>query len=289
MKRILGYSLALSFVAACQSPSDTKVEKSDTKGLDGPSMDLLWETESTLITNESVLYHPQSNALFVSCINGNPLDKDTNGYIAVLDLEGNIKYPKWATGLNAPKGMCITQGRLFVSDIDRIVSFNLNNPEDQYVVEVPGSIFLNDLTPGLNGVFFSDMKTGHLYYLEGMVVHTLNEDLKGLNGLAFFNQSIYALNNGGLQKISLGGEILETISAEMSGGDGLVVIDDQTFIMSRWQGEVWLVKNGQATQLLDSKGDEIQTADIGYEPMSKTLYAPRFFFNKVSAYRLSGI
>lgn len=289
MKKIISFGLA-TLLWACQNPNPTESTESikETES-EGPSLELAWESDKSLITNESVLYHSESNSLFVSCINGQPLDKDTNGFIAVLDLAGNIKYPKWATGLNAPKGMCFSNGRLFVSDIDRIVSFNLSNPEDKYEVEVPGSIFLNDLTAGLNGVFFSDMKTGHLYYLEGMVVHTINEDLQGLNGLDFYNQSIYALSNGGLQKLSLGGEVMETISAEMSGGDGLVVLDENTFLMSRWQGELWLVKNGKASQLLDSKADEIQTADIGYNPSSQTIYVPRFFSNKVTAFDVKGL
>ncbi len=295
MKKIIGASLVFGLLIACQGPNGTEVngeEKSDQslkQAPEAPSLDLAWETEASLITNESVLYYPQGKHLFVSCINGQPLDKDTNGYIAIVDLEGNIVNSQWATGLHAPKGMCVSNGRLFVSDIDRIVSFSLTNPADKYVVEVPGSQFLNDLTPGLNGVYFSDMKTGHLYYLEGMVVHTINEDLAGLNGLAFFNQSIYALSNNGLQRLSVGGEVMETISAEMSGGDGLIVLDDSRFIMSRWQGEVWYVKNGEATQLLDSKAEEIQTADIGFDPMSNTLYVPRFFANKVSAYKVSGL
>ncbi len=299
MKKLLVSVFSVSFLVACQnqateekSASDTQAEQSkaqENDGQSGPALELLWETEASLKTNESVLYYPQGNHLFVSCIDGKPTDKDGKGYIAKVDLEGNIIDSAWATGFNAPKGMCISQGRLFFSDIDRIVSVSLNNPADKYEVEVPGGEFLNDLSPGLNGVYFSDMSTGMLYYLENQVVHTINPELPNLNGLNFFNQSIYALSNNGLQRLSPGGEVKETINAELSGGDGLIVLDDNRFIMSRWQGEIWYVSNGEGTKLLDSKAEEIQTADIGYNPNTKTLFVPRFFANKVSAYRLKGI
>lgn len=292
MKKVYLFGLGLLVLNACQNPtnsegSDQGSEQAETK--QEVSLSLAWESEASLPTNESVLYNPNSESLFVSCINGKPTDIDTNGYIAVLDLEGNIVDRVWAGGFNAPKGMAISQGRLFFSDINRIVSVNLANPADRYYVEVPGSRFLNDLTPGLNGVYFSDMATGHLYYLEAQVVHTINEDLPNLNGLAFHNDFLYALSKNGLQKLSVGGEVLETINADLSGGDGLIVLDEQRFIMSRWQGEVWYVENGQAKQLLDSKEEEIQTADIGFNPNTKTLYVPRFFANKVSAYKVNGI
>ena len=278
---------AVLLLTSCQNQVGDQ-ESNQQEQVTGPALELIWETDDELETNESVLYDPSSKQLYVSCINGKPTERDTNGYIAIVDLEGDIQKKIWAEGFSAPKGMAIANGRLFVSDIDRIVSISLSNPADQYFVEVPNSRFLNDITPGLNGVYFSDMATGHLYYLENQIVHLLNENLPNLNGLAFFNQSLYALSNNGLQKLSVGGEVLETINAELSGGDGLIVINDNKFIVSRWKGEVWLLKGAEATLVLDSKEEEIQTADIGYDPLSKTLYVPRFFANKVSAYQVKG-
>lgn len=288
------YLSALTFIlGACQNTSNSPAQEGETEDFKSkaaqPHLELVWETEAELRTNESVLFDQSSNTLWVSCIDGKPTEKDEKGYIAKIDQEGNIIDSAWASGFNAPKGSCITQGRFFFSDIDRIVSLNLENPNDKYVVEVPGSQFLNDLSPGLNGVYFSDMATGTLYYLENQIVHTINPALPNLNGLAFHNQNLYALSDQGLQKLSVGGEVLETINAELKGGDGLVVLDDRRFIVSRWQGEIWYVKNGQATKLLDSKEQELQTADIGFDPNTSMLYVPRFFANKVSAYRLRGI
>src|SRR3546814_1986689 len=46
--------------------------------------------------------------------------------------------------------------------------------------------------------------------------------------------------------------------------DGLVILDDSTFVASRWSGEVYLVNGSEATLLLDTKAEKSNTADIGY-------------------------
>ncbi len=250
------------------------------------SLEMEWDSEVYYPTNESVLYEPNQNILYVSCIAGKPTEIDGKGHIARMAVDGSIIDSVWARGLNAPKGMCIFDGRLYVSDVNRIVSINLDNPEDKVAYEVPGSVFLNDLTAGLRGVFFSDMQTGMLHYLESGIVHTINENLPNLNGLAYFENQLYALNADGLLRLSPGGEVLETVNSTVTGGDGLIPLGDNRFIASRWQGEIWFIEGPEAHKMFDATADEIQTADIGYNPNTQTVYAPRFFANKVTAFKL---
>ena len=76
------------------------------------------------------------------------------------------------------------------------------------------------------------------------------------------------------------------INSEITGGDGLIILEKDVYLASRWHGEVWLIQGEDATLLLDSKGD-MQTADIAYIPEENLVLVPRFFSNKVLAYRLS--
>jgi hypothetical protein len=255
----------------------------------GLSLQTKWESEASLITNESVLYDPQGEVLFVSCINGMPTDVDGNGYIAKLGLDGSVIESKWASGFNAPKGMCIFDGRLYFSDISKVYSVALANPKDRLSYEVPGAVFLNDLAAGNRGVYISDMKTGMLHYLEDNTVHTINTSLPNLNGLAFRDDQLFALSADGLLRLSEGGEVKETINTKVTGGDGLIPLGNNRFLASRWQGELWIIDGVDAELLLDSKANEIQTADIGFNPMTNTLYVPRFFTNTVSAFEVSGL
>lgn len=280
----------LAFSQACNSGASTNTEtegsSSEKEPMEesGPKLEALWETDAWYPTNESVFYYQDQDVLYVSCIAGNPTEKDGKGHIARISTDGSIIDSVWASGFHAPKGMCVFQGRLYFSDIDRVVSISLGNPEDRLFYPVGGAQFLNDLCPGQRGVFISDMNTGKLHYLESGIVHTINESLSGLNGLAYHENQLYALSNQGLLKLSDGGEVLEVINSEVTGGDGLVPLGNNQFLASRWQGEIWFVDGSKATKMLDTKEANIQTADIGFKPSTSTLYVPRFFANKLSAY-----
>lgn len=287
----IGLCLALTIGACNNAPEQNSAKEveapvQEKKEGNKASIELAWETDTLFPTNESVLYLRDENLLFVSCIAGNPTEKDGLGHIAKLSTEGKVLDSAWASGFNAPKGMCVFEDRLYFTDIDRVVSIALANPKDQVTYPVAGASFLNDLSTGKRGVYISDMQTAKLHYLEAGTIHTINESLEGLNGLAYFEDRLYALSNEGLLMLSEGGEVLETINGELKGGDGLIPLGNNRFILSRWQGEIWYADGAKSSLLLDSKEAGIQTADIGYDAQSQMLYVPRFFANKVSAYKL---
>src|SRR5688500_7290373 len=75
----------------------------------------VWTVAADILTPESVYYDAGSNALFVSNINGEILGRDGNGYISRLTADGKVVNAKWATGLNAPKGLRAYRGTLWVT------------------------------------------------------------------------------------------------------------------------------------------------------------------------------
>jgi len=85
----------------------------------------IWRTDEVLSTCESVLYDESRDQLFVSCINGSPAEKNGKGFISVLKPDGSIKSLNWVKGLNAPKGMAILDGKLYVADIDQLVVISI--------------------------------------------------------------------------------------------------------------------------------------------------------------------
>ncbi len=69
----------------------------------------LWETPANLKDPESVAYESKQQVLFVSNINGQPDQKDQNGFISkVSPSNGSIIELNWITTLNAPKGIAIS-------------------------------------------------------------------------------------------------------------------------------------------------------------------------------------
>jgi hypothetical protein len=111
----------------------------------------VWETPPLLSTAESVIYDPGNDLIYVSCINGNPSEKDGKGFISVLTSAGEIKTLEWVKGLNAPKGLGIHDGKLYVADIDHLVEIDMKNGKILKKYEAPGAQFLNDVTTTPDG------------------------------------------------------------------------------------------------------------------------------------------
>ena len=80
--------------------------------LNGETLREFWIVDN-LSTPESVVYDSLNNLLYVSSINGDPADKDRNGYISKINLKGEIVEKKWIATLDAPKGMAISDNYLY--------------------------------------------------------------------------------------------------------------------------------------------------------------------------------
>jgi glucose/arabinose dehydrogenase len=126
----------------------------------GAELTEVWRTEGVLSTCESVLYNPERDLLFVSCINGSPAEKNEKGFIALLQSDGSIKELHWVTGLNAPKGMGIHKNKLYVADIDQLVVIDIKKGKVTDRIPVEGASFLNDIAIGSDGkIYFTDSCT----------------------------------------------------------------------------------------------------------------------------------
>lgn len=251
-----------------------------------PELVKLWETDTVLTTCESVLYDGENSRLFVSNIDGQPLNKDGNGFISILNLDGSIKTLKWASGLNAPKGMGIFNGHLFVTDIDRIVAIDLQTGEIAKEFTPEKAEFLNDITVSDNAVYASDSNLGMIHKIEDDKLSTVTENASGVNGLLMKDGDLLVLDKNGFRSLNLENKEFTMVNDSITGGDGLTMVNDSTYIASRWKGEIYYVTGNKTHLLLDTKAEESQTADIGLNASEKIVYVPTFFKNKVVAYQI---
>lgn len=252
-----------------------------------PTLTLIWESADSLMTNESVLFDETTGNLYVSNIEGqDPLQKDGKGSIAILSKEGKILNPAWVNGLNAPKGMAISNGKLYVTDIDEFVEIDIATAKISNKWKVEGAQFLNDVAAHNGTVYFTDMNTGKVHAFANGAISTISEGNESLNGIAVASDgTIYGLDASGLKKWNADGTTT-VLNAQVTGGDGLVILGDGNFVASRWIGEVWFANDSTQTLMLDTKSAESNTADIGYNAAEKIVYVPTFFKNKVAAYKL---
>jgi hypothetical protein len=289
MKKIL-YASWLSL--AIYSCSAKKTEETGTARVDtvvtvSPTLTKQWETDSIFTTVESVLYDKNANVIYTSNINGDHSTKDKNGFISKISPDGKLIQLKWVSGLNAPKGSTIMNGKFYVTDIDELVEINIADSSIVKKYKVPGAAFLNDAANDGSSVYFSDMTTGKVHVLKDGKVSTVAEDKSGVNGLAINNRGeLFLLDSKGLRKLGSADTTSTFINEVVTGGDGLVIINDSTYIASRWQGEVYLIRNGKETLLLDTKDQGSNTADIDYIADQKLLIVPTFMKSKVVAYKL---
>jgi len=114
-------------------------------------------------TPESVEYYADNDLYLVSNINGHPAARDGNGFISMLSPAGELLDLKWIDGadpgtrLNAPKGMAINDGILYVADLDEVHLFELPGGRQLQSVRITGATFLNGITPNpVGGVFVTD-------------------------------------------------------------------------------------------------------------------------------------
>lgn len=265
----------------------------------GPAV--LWETGG-FSTPESVLPVPGEGIAYVSNVAGQPTDKDGNGFISKLSLaDGKIVTLKWATGLDAPKGMALSGGKLYTADIDKLVEIDPKEGKVLAKFEAPGATFLNDVTADAAGnVYVSDSNTSTIWRLSGAKLEKWVDgpQLKFPNGLTVQGDKIIVAAWGApgtsAQKsdpanlLEVG--IADKKVADVGNGspvgnlDGIEA-DGDDFIVSDWvAGKVFrIAKSGKAEVLLTlAQG----TADIGYVPAQKMLLVPLMMNDKVVAYRL---
>jgi len=154
-----------------------------------PVLNKLWETKADFKLPESVVYDKSNDVLYVSNMQDDPFKKDKNGFISKVDLDGNIKNLKWIEGLNAPKGLAISKGKLYVGDVDQLIEIDISKGKIINKFDAVGAALLNDVAVDTKGnVYVSDTFTDTIYRLNtfGQLTKWLySPKLQAPNGLHY--------------------------------------------------------------------------------------------------------
>ncbi|MEA3470922.1 MAG: ATP-binding protein [Thermodesulfobacteriota bacterium] len=187
-----------------------------------------WETGRVLKVPESVIYDEGRNILYVSNINGKPTEKNGKGFISSVSLTGEVKELTWITGLNAPKGSGIHNGKLYIADIDRLVEIDIPAGKVINTYQAPGAQFLNDVAIDEEGsVYVSDTSpiNSVIYRLEeGKMSRWLGgNEISRPNGLYAEKERLIVGNSGDgkLKAVSWEDKTIKTIVVTGSGIDGI--------------------------------------------------------------------
>jgi DNA-binding beta-propeller fold protein YncE len=272
-------ALLVATAAQAQTPTTHKLTK-------------IWESEAALKVPESVRFDEKRKVLYVSNIDGEPWAVDGKGSIAKVGLDGKVIDAEWVTGLNCPKGLVLSaDGKwLYAADAGGIVVIDVKKGKIKEKIAIPEGVQLNDLVAGDKGTLYvSDSKGKKVFVVkDGKASVYLDETvLKGPNGLLVHGASLYVLDNNSLNRVEAD-KSLKVLADGMPGGaDGLENVKGSDFLVSVWSGAVWYVSGDGSKELLfDGKAVQTSTADIGWDPATKTVYVPTFFKNSVIAFKV---
>ncbi len=265
-----------------------------------------WSLDAGLNAPESVYFDPASGALFVSQVGlragGSPADKDGNGVISRLTLDGKVVAANWVSGLNSPKGMRSHAGTLWVSDVDEVIAIDIASGAIKSRLGVPGAKFLNDVATAPDGsVYVSDMVTSKIHRIADGRVSTFAEGdrLEHPNGLLVEGDSLVVAAwgkpepnfttkvPGHLYRLNLATGAKTLITPTPTGNlDGLESDGRGGYIVSDWMaGKVLHIAGDGKTRLLRSFKQG--AADIAFLPRTRTLIVPHMLENRVQVYDLS--
>ena len=283
----------LTTLISCNSTKKKDTSKAETQAA-GPSykIELVWESDTLLRTPESVLIDRERNILYVSNVNLNPWEKDGNGFISKMDMQGNITELKWIEGLHGPKGMGILGNSLFIADIDMLVEANIETGEIINKIEFEGEPQLNDITVGKDGiVYVSGSGSQKIYAVEnGNVTGYLEgEEGERFNGLYWEKDRMLLITSAGSQfkEINHNSKEVNIIAENMGHGDAIAPVGDGGYITTSWAGKIFYVSaGGETTTLLDTEDLKENAADLDFSIENQILYVPTFFKNQVKAYQL---
>jgi sugar lactone lactonase YvrE len=262
---------------------------------------------------ESVRYDSELDVFYVSNINGNPSQKDNNGFIARVRADSTgvvtmlVEGGKKGATLNAPKGMALVGDTIWVADIDALRGFNRRTgaPVRSVNLVAQKATFLNDVAVGGDGaIYITD--TGIAFDAQGGMTHpgvnrifkvagtTVTEAAKG-DSLANPNGIAWDATGNRFILAPFGGQSLQTwrpgqaTPTALVGGpgqyDGVAVLSNGNILVSSWADSTVHVVHG-GSHMMPMIRNLSAPADIGVDTKRNVVAVPRFNDGKVEYFRI---
>ena len=199
---------------------------------------LLWMPAAAVALQVTGLQAPQSfvsdqtcDCYFISNVNGEPAEKDNNGFITKLDRDGKVIAAQFIRGgertitLHAPKGMAIAHQVLYVADLDTLRAFDVKTGKPVAAISFagqPGPVSLVDVAADPQGMLYaSDMDANVIYRIDPAKQHAVSvlvrdAALAGPRGLAVHPKTgrliAVSWHKGSIVEIASDGAITELVS-----------------------------------------------------------------------------
>ncbi|XHC09055.1 ATP/GTP-binding protein [Labrenzia sp. ac12] len=256
----------------------------------------LWSTDGFDMP-ESVTFDAAANRLIVSVMEGAPNAADGNGHLALLSTDGKIIDAKWATGMDAPKGLALMNGKVFAADLTSLRVVDAQTGKLLQSLPAEGSVFLNDVTTSGDEIFVSDMMTNTIWrYADGTFEKWLESpELNHPNGLYWDNGRLLVgawgkgLKNdftteapGSLLAIDPATKAISVVARDIGNIDGIARLNGKLVLNDWINGKVFEIGS-------DGTPNEIMSEPAGLADIfvhDDVLYLPHMLEGRIEAVRL---
>lgn len=267
--------------------------------------------EIGLQTPECAVWDAEQDAYLVANINGDPTAVDGNGFISKIGPDGKVIDLKWIDGskkgseLNAPKGMAIAGGILYVADLDTVRKFDHKTGKARGQIPIRDAVFLNALSVAPDGKTlyvsdsavkidqgqFSGTGTDAIYAIDlrKKTAKPLIKDkaLHWPNGIWADDTGVWVvtLAKNELIHVDYLGKIGSVTKLPKGSLDGIVKLGDSSFLISSWEGSAVYrgVPGGEFTEVITGVPSP---AAIGLDGKRHALLIPIFTASAVEIHAL---
>lgn len=273
-----------------------------TAGQPVPTLEEVWVLEEGLNMPESVVMDADREVLYVSNIVGDVSEKDGDGHISRVSMDGELIEERWVDSLDAPKGLALRGNRLFVSDVDQLVEIDVATASVVGRFPAENAQFLNDVAVDHSGqVYVSDSRgQSGIYRLADDMLHLWLQDdmIASPNGL-FAEEDRLIVAAGQVSDEAPGmSRVLKAISyddrrsvetlpgaAPMGALDAVEASEHGGYFLTDWAGGVvsYFARGGEVILL-----EEIEqgTADLTYVQDLQMVFLPLMLSDRLVAYRV---
>lgn len=256
----------------------------------------LWTIEG-LDQPESVVALDDGKTLFISNINGAPMELNGKGYITRATSDGRVVNKRWLEGLNAPKGLAAQGNKLYIADMQTLHVVDIDSGKILKQYQAPQAKMLNDVTVSDDGVVYvSDLIGGGIYRLQdtSFAMWFEHPQLPNPNGLLWDEGSLLVggwgqeLRDdfttkvpGTLYRLDPTAKTLEPVPEgyQLGNLDGVVKIDQDIYVSDWISGTLYRLGGNERVKVLQLNSG---LADIGVA--SEVIYAPMMSDGQVTAW-----
>jgi DNA-binding beta-propeller fold protein YncE len=289
---ILSVLLVLMLVACTSQKKKSGEDAGDATAVKKFELVEAWKTDTLFRVPESVIYDRDHDVVYVSNMNDNPREKDGNGFISRLSTSGEILDLKWVEGMSSPKGLGIYEGKLYVSDVDEVIVIDIAAGEIVERIVIEEAKMINDISIDSQGILYvSDSDNNNIFLIaNGVVSNWLSEGLNAPNGVLVDGERLLIASMGSedFAAIDLATKEISILTEAINKGDGIAKVSvPGHFLVTDWFGQVFMIyPDGSKVILLDTREEEIGSADIDFIPEKNLLLVPTFAKHYVVAYKL---